>query len=127
MNNNSNIRNSLPEEYKKIWDEMLMQVDTNISFDRVILSDENKEKCSSSVIDLSFDPSKVRLDMTNSNYLNASNVSTEQIDNYDYINGITFKVDALSSTVVRFYKVDASLDYTYPFVNDSSIIEFNHD
>ncbi len=91
------------------------------------LSDENKEKCSSSVIDLSFDPSKVRLDMTNSNYLNASNVSTEQIDNYDYINGITFKVDALSSTVVRFYKVDASLDYTYPFVNDSSIIEFNHD
>lgn len=44
MSNNSNIRNSLPEEYKKIWDEMLMQVDTNISFDRVILSDENKEK-----------------------------------------------------------------------------------
>lgn len=91
------------------------------------LSEANRKKCSSSVISLSFDPNKVRLDMTNSNYLNASSVSKEVIDNYDYINGITFKVDALASTVVRFYKEDASMDYTYPFENNTSVIEFNHD
>lgn len=37
-------KNSLPDEYKEIWDELIMPVDTNISFDKVILSDENKAK-----------------------------------------------------------------------------------
>ena len=37
-------RENLPKEYQEIWDELIMPVDTNISFDSVILSDENKEK-----------------------------------------------------------------------------------
>lgn len=37
-------KEQLPENLQSIWDELLMQVDTNISFDSVILSDENKEK-----------------------------------------------------------------------------------
>ena len=37
-------RNSLPKEYQEIYDELIMPVDTNISFDQVILSDENKSK-----------------------------------------------------------------------------------
>jgi SpoVK/Ycf46/Vps4 family AAA+-type ATPase len=37
-------KEELPEELQRIWDEMIMPVDTNISFDSVILSDENKEK-----------------------------------------------------------------------------------
>lgn len=37
-------KNELPEEYRKIWDEMIMPVDTNIALSDVILSDENKEK-----------------------------------------------------------------------------------
>lgn len=35
---------SLPPEYRAIWDDLLMKVDTNIKFEDVILSDENKEK-----------------------------------------------------------------------------------
>lgn len=34
----------LPAEYREIYDKMIMPVDTDISFDRVILSDENRRK-----------------------------------------------------------------------------------
>lgn len=34
----------LPEPYKEVWDEMLMPVDTNIDFSKVVLSDENTAK-----------------------------------------------------------------------------------
>ena len=37
-------RQDLPEDLKEIWDNCIMPVDTNISFDSVILSDENKAK-----------------------------------------------------------------------------------
>lgn len=37
-------RNDLPEEYREIWDNLLMQVDTNIKLESVILTDENKQK-----------------------------------------------------------------------------------
>lgn len=37
-------RESLPKEYQEIWDELIMPVDTNINFDKVILSPENKAK-----------------------------------------------------------------------------------
>ena len=37
-------KSDLPKEYQELWDELIMPVDTNISFDSVILSDENKEK-----------------------------------------------------------------------------------
>lgn len=36
--------NTLPLEYREIYDELIMPVDTNISIDSVILSDENKQK-----------------------------------------------------------------------------------
>ena len=37
-------KNDLPKEYREIYDNLIMPVDTNISFDKVILSDENKDK-----------------------------------------------------------------------------------
>lgn len=37
-------KEDLPKEYQEIWDSTIMPVDTNISFDSVILSPENKEK-----------------------------------------------------------------------------------
>lgn len=86
------------------------------------LSDEDKAKCYSAIITLSFDPRVVLLDMTDTNYLNATNVTTTTIDGGNYINGITFRVEPISSAVVRFYKVDVTQDYTYPIVNSSSII-----
>lgn len=38
---------SLPQEYREIYDEFIMPVDTNISLESVILSDENKKKIDS--------------------------------------------------------------------------------
>lgn len=86
------------------------------------LSDEDKAKCYSAIITLEFDPRVVLLDMTNTNYLNAVDVKTISMNGGNYINGITFNVEPISSAVVRFYKVDVSKDYTYPIVNSSSII-----
>lgn len=87
----------------------------------------DKSKCASTVIDLSFNPNVVLLDITNGNYLKNIGTTTTVINNYNYINGLTFKVDALSSTVVRFYKKDTTQNYTYPFNNNSPIVTVNHD
>ena len=40
----SSLPEALTEEYREIWDNMLMPVDTNINFKKVILSEENKQK-----------------------------------------------------------------------------------
>lgn len=90
------------------------------------LSDVNKKKCTSAMISLSFDPNDTILDMTSSAYLNAYNVSIINIDGYDYVNGITFKMDSESSETIKFYKRDVTMDYSYPFVNDNSIIDFSY-
>lgn len=86
------------------------------------LTDEYKNKCTSALIEIDFDPNKVILDMTNELYLNRISYNTTTINNYEYINNLTFKIDALSSNTIRFYKSDVSNDYTYPFVNDTSIV-----
>lgn len=88
------------------------------------LSDADKEKCHCAIVTLTFDPNEVVLDMTNANYLNATNVETVKVNSYDYISQITFKVDAISSTTVRFYKVDVSENYEYPNASNISIIDF---
>lgn len=90
------------------------------------LSDDNKKRCTSVMISLSFDPKVVILDMTNSVYLNAYNVSIISIDGYDYVNGISFKMDSESSETIKFYKSDVTMDYSYPIINDSSIIGFSY-
>lgn len=90
------------------------------------LSDVNKKKCTSVMISLSFDPNDTILDMTSSAYLNAYNVSIINIDGYDYVNGITFKMDSESSETIKFYKRDVTMDYSYPIINDNSIIDFSY-
>lgn len=95
-----------------------INIDTYLS-----LSDANKEKCSSAKVSLDFDPTVTILDMTNEAYLNRTTSSSTGIGGYTYIDGFDFKIDALTSAVVRFYKADTTLDYTYPFTNPSSIID----
>ena len=90
------------------------------------LTEENKNKCASAIITLEFNPNTVLLDMTSSVYLKSFNREMIAIDGFNYINKISFKIDALSSEVVRFYKKDASLNYTYPFINDVSIIDVSY-
>lgn len=91
------------------------------------LSDENKAKCTSVFVNLNFDPEVTILDMTNEKYLSATDVRHETLrDGFEYVNGISFKVDALSSVYVRFYKSDTTQNYTYPFVNSSSIVDVTY-
>lgn len=86
------------------------------------LTAEKKNKCYSAWITLAFDPNVIHLDMTNSNYLNNTSISTTTINNQTYINGMSFKIDAVSSSKVRFYKVDPSQNYTYPITNTTPVV-----
>lgn len=91
------------------------------------LSDVNKSKCSSVITNVSFNPNVTILDMTNQNYLDGRNITSTTIGGYQYINGFTFDVDALSSTTVRFYKKNTLVDYTYPLGSSESIIDVSFD
>lgn len=42
---------------------------------------------------------------------------------YEYVTGFDLTIEAISSADVLFYKVDTKMDYSYPFVNEDSIID----
>ncbi len=88
------------------------------------LSDTDKAKCSSATVTLSFDPNTIILDMTNSSYIHRvpNSQTTTPIGGYDYVNGYTLKIPAASSEQVIFYKKNRSMNYTYPIVNPTSIV-----
>ena len=88
------------------------------------LSDSNKKNCISAIITLEFDPNKVVVDTT-SNIINNSEITNTFVNGVSYVSKIKFNVEATSSTSIRFYKKDKSIDYTYPYVNDTSIISFD--
>ena len=90
------------------------------------LSEEDKAKCALPLITLTFDPSVVILDMTNTAYLNAENYTTTEIDGYNYVNSISFRIALESSEAVKFYKANANMDYTNPIVNNTSIVDFEY-
>jgi len=90
-------------------------------------TEEEKNNCASSIVTIDFSPNEALLDMTSTAYLNAVSVNKENIDNYTYINNLSFKVDALSSYKVKFYKVDSTKDYTYPFGTNESIVDVTFD
>lgn len=91
------------------------------------LSEEEKNNFASSIVTIEFSPEIVFLDMTSSAYLNAVSTEKEVINGNDYINKLSFKVDALSSYRVKFYKVNTEEDYTYPFENKESIVNVSFD
>lgn len=90
------------------------------------LTDEEKNKCKSALITLTFDPKKVLLDMTDESYLSAINTTTKKIGNYEYVTSITFSIEALSSKQVKFYKKDTTINYTYPNTDNTSIIKVEY-
>ena len=83
------------------------------------LTKDEQDKCYSQMINIAFDPTKILLDMTDNAYVNGVSSTTKTIDRQN-----KFKIDALSSKKVRFYKVDETKDYTYPIVNTEPIITF---
>ncbi len=76
------------------------------------LSDEDKKKCVSASITLEFDPNVVYVNNNSTTFLQAYQIKTEKLDGYDYVNQFTFDMEASSSSVVKFYKKDASKDYS---------------
>lgn len=92
--------------------------------DYLALSNDNKAKCASALITLDFNPAVVVLDTT-SDIVSSATIQTTQYQNVDYINRITFGMDVMMSKEIRFYKRDSSRNYTYPIVNNSSIITFS--
>lgn len=88
------------------------------------LTKEEQENCFSARVTISFKPKKIYLDMTNKNYLHRTpnSENTENVNGYAYINQFSFKMDAASSEKIMFYKQDPKLDYTYPIINEKSII-----
>ncbi len=86
------------------------------------LSEDMKKNFASAIITIEFDPNKVLLDMTSKEYLNALSTTTVDIEGNKYINSLKFEVDALSSSRVKFYKVDSTKDYSYPYESNDSIV-----
>ena len=94
-----------------------------IDFDTYLaLTEEEKAKCYSSIVTVSFDPEEVLVDNTSESYQNALNITTEIINQKSYINSITLPIEAISSVNLRLYKVNTSQDYTYPNINNYSVV-----
>lgn len=101
--------------------------DTIDSKTYMALSSENKLKCVSKKIDLSFNPNTILLDTT-SNIIEESTYTTQTISSVDYINSLSFGIGPVSTMAIKFYKVNVANNYTYPFENNSSIVTVNvHD
>lgn len=116
-------------DYYKVKESFLdYQVGDKIDINTYLsLNTENQNKCASAIITLEFEPSIVPLDMTTSAYLKAISYETKVIGEYDYINKFSFKLDALSSEVVIFYKKNYQENYTYPFGTNTSIIDVSYE
>ena len=89
------------------------------------LAPADQAKCIGAKVTLEFDPEVLRLDMTNTNYLNKISYDTEILnDNFVYVDKLVFGVGAESSAAVKFYKMDVTKNYTYPLVYPTSIVTF---
>lgn len=86
------------------------------------LTEENKQKCKSSVVKIDFEPNVILLDLTDETYSNATNITTTTINGKTYVNSLTISLAAESSEDLRFYKVDTSQDYTYPNGDNEPIV-----
>lgn len=89
------------------------------------LSPTNQNKCFSAIVTVEYDPTDVLVDMTNNLYINRLPTNYQEItlsDGFQYVKKFSFKVNASSSNSIIFYKDDPTENYTYPIVNQYSII-----
>lgn len=85
------------------------------------LDESQKQRCYSAIAIIEFDPQEVLLDMTNQEYINGFDIQTVQINGTNYIKAFKFKIDAISSANIKFYKVNINEDYTYKGQGNSII------
>ena len=112
-----------------IADETIGSIQAGSSFtiqEYLALTDEEKEKCHSMLVTLEFEPETLRLDTTSGVYLVADKTNdvtyetiTKNGESYEYVNKIQFKMEAEESKVIKFYKVNASENNTYPLGEDT--------
>lgn len=78
-------------------------------------------------VTLAYDPTVVLLDMTSRFRLSSTDSDDEQLGGYNYLNSITSRVESLSTTTVRFYKKDATQNYSYvPGSGTTPVISLTH-
>lgn len=77
------------------------------------LSDANKANCFSAIVTISFDTSKIKVDVTNHYYLTrlTNNGYTTTTDANGFINGFSFKMGPSSTSELLFFKDDVSQNY----------------
>ncbi len=89
------------------------KVSDSISIDTYnSLSSTNKKKCVSASITVSFDPNVVYINNNDATFLGGYDIKTQKINNFDYVNGFTFDMDASTSSNIKLYKKDVSKDYS---------------
>lgn len=96
----------------------------NISLDDyALLSDEDKKKCFSAIVTLSFDPNIILLDMTDRTYLNRipDSENLQLINNHQFVDKFAFNMEANTGNRIVFYKKDSSQNYAYPGTSPSII------
>ena len=88
------------------------------------LTSTERDNCFSAIVTLSYDPTILMVDMTDTLYLKhlSTNYQEQTIGGYQYVSKFSFKVNASSSNSIIFYKDDPTDNFTYPIVNNSSII-----
>ena len=89
------------------------------------LSASDRSKCFSAIVTVQYNPSILFVDMTNDLYLHRlpSPYQEQTINGFQYVSKFSFKVNASSSNEIIFYKDDITQNYTYPIVNNQSIIQ----
>ena len=101
------------------------KVGDNVSLEEYdALTDDEKAKCFSAKVTLTFDPNIIFLDMTASAYLHRMDNSQKlvKIDNFDYVSSFSFKMEATSNVKIIFYKKNRKNNFLYPIGNDESIV-----
>lgn len=79
----------------------------------------------SSTVTLEFDPNKLRIDTNDEIYINRDESLTETttINGKNYVKKFVFELSAETTRYVKFYKVDKTENYTYPGVQETSLIK----
>ena len=71
-------------------------------------------KSETNTITLSWNPSKVVIDVTNEYYERRTGETSTAVNGVEYVNSITFDMEAADVKNIRFYKKDINANYTYP-------------
>lgn len=81
-------------------------------------------KSQTNTITLSWDPSKVVIDVTDKYYENrdATKDAYKNVNGVEYVSSITVAMEPIDVKNIRFYKKDISEDYTYPEGNNGSMV-----